>query len=263
MADAVDVAVADDIQDLADIDLRRGQQDLAQPAAAEFRHFLFQGQAGIGDDLADQAEAVGMHAAGRDADQHVPGLHLRPVNQFGFLHDAGGESGDVVFAVRVHARHFRRLAADQRAACLAAAFRHAGHDGFHLGGNVVADGDIIQEDQRLRALGQDVIDAHGHGIDADRVMLVHGESQLQFGSHAVRPADEHRLADTQAGEVEHAPEGADSAHRAFSGRGGDMLFDPADYFIARFQVDTCFFVRNCHIFDYSSFSMVPLYREVG
>ncbi len=39
-------------------------------------------------------------------------------------------------------------------------------------------GDIIEEHKGFRALGKDIIHAHGNGINADSVVLVHCERYL-------------------------------------------------------------------------------------
>ena len=88
----------------------------------------------------------------------------------GFFHRADGEAGEVVFAGRVHAGHLGGLAADQRAAGLFAA---RGDALDHVGGGVdveLAAGEVVEEEQRLGALHQDVVDAHRHQVDADGVV---------------------------------------------------------------------------------------------
>ena len=203
--------------------------------------------AAVGDDLAHEAEAVGMHAAGSDAHKDVAHLDLGAVDQLGLLHDARREAGDVILVAFVHAGHLGRLAAHQGAARLAAALGHAGDDRLDLGRDIVPQGHIVQEEERLGALREHVIDAHGHGVDADGVVLVHREGDLELGAHAVGAAHQDRLLVAERGEVEHTAEGSDASHRARTGRGGDVLLDAADHFVARFQVHACFFVRLCHI----------------
>ena len=66
------------------------------------------------------------------------------------LDDADDEAGDVVLAVGVEARHLRRLAADQRAAVLAAAARDAGDDLLGDVGRQPAGRQVVEEEQRLR-----------------------------------------------------------------------------------------------------------------
>ncbi len=154
-------------------------------------------EAVVGDDLAHEAEAVGVHAARRDADQHVARGDLRAVDELLLLDDAHREAGDVVLAVGVHARHLGRLAAHERAARLTAALGDARDDRLDLPGFVVSHGHVVEELQRLGALRQHVVDAHGHGVDADRVVLVHLERQLELRAHAVGAAHEHRFLDLQ------------------------------------------------------------------
>ena len=54
--------------------------------------------------------------------------------------------------------------------------------------------EVVEEEQRLGALHQDVVDAHRDEIDADRVVPVERERELQLRADAVGAGDEHRLA---------------------------------------------------------------------
>ena len=84
-----------------------------------------------------------------------------------------------------------RLAADQRAAGLLAAARDALDDLAGDGDVELAAGEVVEEEQRLGALDQDVVDAHRDEVDADRVVAVERERELELGADAVgarRPA---------------------------------------------------------------------------
>src|SRR4029079_803200 len=99
------------------------------------------------------------------------------VDDAGFFDDTDGESGKIVFAVAVHAGHFGGFAADQRTTGLLAS---AGDAFDHLGGDVdveLAARVVIEEEQRLRALHEYIVDAHCHEIDADRVVTVERERE--------------------------------------------------------------------------------------
>jgi hypothetical protein len=116
---------------------------------------------------------------------------------------------------RVHAGHFRGLAADQRAAReLAAAGDAADHGrgGVHV---QLAAGEVVEEEQRLGALHQHVVDAHGHQVDADRVVHVPLEGQLELGADAVGAAHQHRLL-VALGHLEQRAEAADAGQHAFA-----------------------------------------------
>ena len=188
-----------------------------------------------------------MHAGRSHAHQDVAQLDLGAVDEPGFLHHAGGEAGNVVFAVLVHPGHFGRFSSHEGAAGLAATLGHPRHNGFHLGGNVVPQGHIIQENQGFGPLGENVVDAHGHGIDADAVVPVHCERNLELGAHAVGTAHQDRFLHIQGGEVKHAAKRANVAHRARAGGGSYVLLDAPHHLISGFQVHAGGFVRFCHI----------------
>jgi hypothetical protein len=127
------------------------------------------------------------------AQHHVARHDVAASDDLGFFHHANGKASQVVFAHRVHARHLGGFAANQRAAGLLA----AGGDAFdHVGGLrhvQLAAGKIIQEEQRLGALHQNVVDAHRHQVDADGVVTVPVEGQLELGAHAIGAGHQHRF----------------------------------------------------------------------
>jgi len=68
--------------------------------------------------------------------------------------------------------------------------------GDHLLGDAhlqLAGGEIVEEHQRFGAAHHEVVDAHRDEIDADRVVLVGHEGQLQLGADAVGAGHQHRL----------------------------------------------------------------------
>ena len=143
--------------------------------------------------LAHQRETIGMHAGRRKPDEHIARLNRRPVHDLRSLHAADGEAGQIVLILVVHAGHLRGLAADERGARLDAAVGHAGDDLFEHRRVVLAAGDVIEEEQRLGSLRHDVVDAHGHAVDADRVMLVHELGDDELRAHTIGAGDEHRF----------------------------------------------------------------------
>ena len=122
---------------------------------------------------------------------------------------AHGETGEVVIAPGIKARHFRRLAADQRAARLAAALGDALDDGDADLGRELSGGEVVEEEQGLRALDDDVVDAHGHEIDADRVVDARVDGDLHLGADAVIGGHQDRVLEARGLEVEQAAEPAD------------------------------------------------------
>ena len=135
-----------------------------------------------------------MQARRRHADQHVAGRDRSAVDQPIARDDADDEAGDVVFAVGVEAGHLGGLAAEQRAAVLAAAADEA-FDDLHRHVRLEPSGrEVVEEEQRLRALDEDVVDAVIDQVDANRAVDAGQERHAQLRADAVGARDEHRIA---------------------------------------------------------------------
>ncbi len=198
MGDPVHVTAADDIQNLLHVDPGRSQGNQTERLVGlQLGIDLVQIQIVVGEDLAHEAESVAVNSGGGDSHQHIPGLDLRAVNEFGFLHDTCGVARDVIFTVGIHSGHFGRLAAHEGASGLTASFRDSGHDGFDDLRTGLPLSHIVKEHKRFRPLCQNIVHAHRHGVDADGVMLVHRERQLEFRADSVRSADQNRFLDVQ------------------------------------------------------------------
>ena len=189
-----------------------------------------------------------MRAVRGEADHRIARLDVRAADDVGFFHHADREAGKVVFPGRIHAGHLGGFAADQRATGLFAAERDALDDfggGIHI---ELAAGEIIEEEQRLRALHQDVVDAHADQVDADRVVAIQFEGELEFGADAVGAGHQHRFA-VFFGDLHQRAEAADAvehfrAHRALGKR-----FDVFDQAVARVDVHTCISVGKAPAVD--------------
>ena len=131
-----------------------------------------------------------------------------------------------------------RLAADQGAAGLHAALRHAGNQRGDLLRDVLADGNIVQEEQRLGPAADDVVDAHGDAVDADGVVPVHELRDALLGANAVGAGDQHRLGHATHVRREEAAEAADVRDDAGDKSALHMLFHELYALIAGFDVDT-------------------------
>ncbi len=188
------------------------------------------------DDLAHQRIAVGVRAVGSEAQHHVAGLDVLAGDDLALFHHAHRKAGEVVFAHRIHAGHLGGLAADQRAAGLLATVGDA-LDHFGGGRHVeLAAGEVVEEEQRLGALHQDVVHAHRDQVDADGVVAVQLESELEFGAHAVGAGYQHRLL-VFFGDLDQAAEAADAA-QDFGAHGAlGKGFDVLDQLISGVDVD--------------------------
>ena len=96
---------------------------------------------------------------------------------------------------------------------LLAALADARHDLGHVLGLELADGHVVEEEQRLGARGEDVVRAHGHEVDAHRVVLTGQLRHLELRAHAVGAADQQRVVHALGRrDGEQAAEAADVAH---------------------------------------------------
>ena len=130
------------------------------------------------------------------------------------LDRADREAREVVVVAVIDAGHLRGLAADQRAAGLLAAVGDARDDrGAHLRVEL-AGGEVVEKEQRLRALHHEVVHRHRDEVDADRVVDAGVDRDLDLGADAVVRRDQHRVLETCALEIEQSAEAADLGVRA-------------------------------------------------
>ena len=148
----------------------------------------------VEDDLAHQAVAVGVQAGAGQAEHHVAGLDGPAVDDVVALDDADAEAGHVVIARLVEVGQDGRLAADQGAVGLHAAVADALDEIARQGRIVLRHREVVEEQQRLAAGAEAVVDRHGDEVDADRVVLVHQRGDLELGADAVGAGDEDGMA---------------------------------------------------------------------
>ena len=256
---ALDYARLEQGREGLDVDLGGGEQHVAELFAAQLVEFGVHGVAGLLEQgLAHQGEAIGVYAGGGQADEHVAFSDGGTVHDGGLFGNADRESGEIVFVFVVHARHFGGFAADQRGTGLYTAVGHTGHDLLKQCRVVLAAGDVVKEEQRLGALGGDVVDAHGHAVDADGVVLVGQLGDHELGAHAVGAGDEDRLLVAQGGQIEQAAEAADAADHAGAVRAGHVRLDALDDFVPGFDAHAGVLICFWHLVGLSTYFGSPL-----
>ena len=134
-----------------------------------------------------------MHAGGRQTQDHIARADVCGVEHLGTVDDAHGKSGKIVVGRSHNARVLGHLAAHERATRELAAVGHALDNLCHVLGLDVADGNIVQEEQRLGARSQNVVDAHGDQVLAHRLVAIHDLGEHELGAHAVGTADQDRV----------------------------------------------------------------------
>ena len=90
------------------------------------------------------------------------------------------------------------------------------------------------------ALNQNVIDAHGHKVDAHGVMFVVHEREFELRSHAVSGGNKHRLRHIAYIGAEKSTEAADVGKHSLGVRLGDEGFDLGYQTVAGLNIDAGF-----------------------
>ncbi len=222
-------------QHAAYVDAGRFEQRLAERPAA---HGHIQGGAARRENPTDERKTVGVEPAGGQAENLVAGRYAAAVDDRVVLDHADAETGQIVITGGVHARHLRRLAADERHASQLAA---AGDPLDHLVGHrlvELAGGIVVEKVQRLGALDDDVVGAHGDQIDTHAVVDPGVDGEPQLGADAVGSGYQHRPAvaiQRQLEQSSEAPEAGDDTGTPGSLR---QRLDAFHQTIAGFDVDT-------------------------
>ncbi len=149
----------------------------------------------IENDAAGEREAVGLKAAGREADDDVSGADGLARDELALLHATDDGADEIVFAGGIKAGHLSRLAAEKSHLVLLAGLAETGDHVLELDGIDLGRADVVHEEERLRALNEDVVDAVVDDVLADSVVLVHHRGNLELGADTVsRRNEDHALA---------------------------------------------------------------------
>ena len=103
---------------------------------------------------------------------HIAGDHAGIVDDFLFVHNAHGEASQVIVILGHHAGMLGSLAADEGGAGLHAALCHTGNNLGDFFRDVLAAGNVVQEEQGTGTAADNVVDAHGNTVDANGVVLI-------------------------------------------------------------------------------------------
>src|SRR2546425_11667508 len=107
--------------------------------------------------------------------------------------DADNETRDVILTVRIETGHFRSFAANQRATGVAASFRETGNDRQKNVSIELTGGNVVEKKQRTSPLNENVINTMVHEVDADGIVPVHHDGDLELRTYAIGARNQHRL----------------------------------------------------------------------
>ena len=189
-------------------------------------------KAAVADNPADQRIAVGMDARRGDADQHVARLDPVTGQLLAAFHRPDRKAGQVIVALCIHARHFCRFAANQRASGDATTISNSGDDARGDIRRKAAGCKIVQKKQRFGTLYDQVIDAHCHQINSDGIMSPGFNRQFQLGPNSIGCRNQQRILETGGFWIEETAKAADFGIGSGAGGGTDQRRNGADQRIA-------------------------------
>jgi len=186
-----------------------------------------------------------MHARGGEAEQDVSGCDVTAGQQPVALDGTDCETGKIVVPFGVKSRHFGGLAADQRAAGLPAAFGDAANDVLPDRRVDPTGRVVVEEEQRFGALDDEIVDAHRHQVDADRVVDAGVDCDLELGADAIIGRHQQRVVEARGLQIEDAAEATDFGVGARARRGTHQRLDRLDEGIAAADVDAGLGIGTC------------------
>ena len=198
------------------------------------------------EDATGQRVAVGAQPGRGEADQAVARRHAAAIDDPVALDDPDGESDEVETLGFQGPWVLGHLAPDNRTAGLAAALGHTFEELLHLSGVEAAHGDVVEEEERLRTLGGDVVDAHGHQVDPDGGETARRLRHQGLGADPVGGGDQHGVAVAVLVEGEQATEAPYVADDLGPERRSHPLLDASNRLVAGGDADPGPLVRLTH-----------------
>ena len=179
-----------------------------------------------------------MHARRCEAQHHVAGGDVGARQKRAALGRADREAREVVVARLIEARHLGGLAADQGTFRLPAAFGYALDDRRAHLGLELSTGEVVEEEERLGALHDEIVDRHGHKVDADRLVPAGLDRDLDLGADPVGRRHQHRIDKSRPLEIEQAAESPDFGVGAGTRGRAHQRLDQLHHAVPGIDIDT-------------------------
>ena len=126
-----------------------------------------------------------MEAGGRQSNDDVAFCGALIVDNLCLVNNAYSEACKVIVVSGHGAGVLSGFAADKSAACADAALSHTGNNGGYLLGDILADCNIVKEEQGLCAAADNIVNAHCNTVDADSVVLIQKLGKAELGAYAI------------------------------------------------------------------------------
>ena len=200
-------------QEFAHVDPGRIEECLAQGPVRREGRWAGKVEPFPGDDRPHQREAVGMQSVARQRQHDIPRLEIMAREHAVPFNRPHRETGKVVGPARVEARQFGCFATRQRTSGLSATLNHPLQHLERVLGVEAAGREVIEKEERLRALHQEIIDGHRNEVDPDSVVPADRFREQQLGPNPVGRGHEQRVPESLALEIVDRAEAAEVAGR--------------------------------------------------
>ena len=244
MGDAVHGKRPAQLHDCGRIDHRRPQQLVGQAVVRPLPGRRVEVAAtDVEQHAAGERVPVGAQARRQEPDQAVTGRHRQPGHDPVALSDSDGEADDVEVAGGHGPGVLGHLPADQRAARLQTSFGDTLDELVDVIGVELADGDVVEEEQRRSSLRGDVVDDHRHQVDADCREAAGGPGDHRLGADPVGRRHQHGVLVPVLGKREESAEAADVTDDFRTEGPAHLVLDPPDRLLSFREADAGAFVR--------------------
>ena len=184
-----------------------------------------------------QGVPVTAQPGGEEPDEDIPVTHQGRAQDLVTLDHPHGEAHQVELTGLHHPGVLGHLTAEQCGTDLAAPVGHPRDQLGHLGRVHRPRRDVVEQEEWLSALAHQIVDAHGHQVDANGVEPSDGLGHQRLGAHPVGAGHQHRLAVALGVEGEQATEAAQRPEHLGPEGGGHHRTDEVDRPLASPDVD--------------------------
>ena len=170
-------------------------------------------------------------------DEDIANRDAPAVDEHFVLDNADDETGEVVLAIGIEARHLRGFAAKERATVVLATTGESLDDLSRDVGLQRPGREVVEKEQWPGPLDEDVVDAVVDQVDANRLVRIGEKRDFQLGADAVGAGHENRCLGPERIEPEQPAERADFREHAWRERRLRQCLDAADGLVAGVDVN--------------------------
>src|ERR1051325_2583797 len=158
---------------------------------------------------------IGVESGGRKCEQNISRSDRLSVDDLLAVNNTNDKTCNVVFTFVVETRHLGRFTTKQYATILTTTIRHALDDTRHNVRRQLPRRNVVEKEERSRALDQNVINAVIHEIVTNSVVHAGRKRDLELRSYSISRRNEHGLLQIRKCAVKHPAKTSNLGKRPF------------------------------------------------